>query len=746
MNYRIGLLFYFLSTLLYPQNSRLWPTDAGKTLSSNFGEYRSDHYHMGLDIKAGAKPGAKVFAVDDGYVSRIVTNFGGYGQALYVTTKDGKTAVYAHLKSYNAELEEVLRVQQQKAKSYIIDQYFTPREFPVTRGDVLGLVGNRGYSFGRHLHFEIRNADDQPLNPFLNGFSIPDQRPPQFRKLAVIPLDSGATINAGVLPRTLPLFFDRSGIYLPPDTINATGPFGLAVETVDKVQGVNNVYQIYRLALKVDGKIVFQKKLQRLDYATGRRVNLDRDYRLYRLNLGSFQRLFEHPGNTNSATENGILNLLPGLHDLEIEAADVAGNIATARIMVRISPLRNLTVKLLNKGRDFYHFQVIPDTLLPLHKLTCYSYTAHGYADLKEDIRIKTRSDGSWDVAVPAGRCQRNALQFIGQLKGGYSSYPVQWIPEKLVRNVLDSQVKLRTDPVEDGVFLQIEIDRIVAPSPVVYLYSDQRIRKIPVRQIQPTVFISDRLKPVIFDQVKKVEVKLTDGQERITNFSVLPRYVAEDRRTEVYSPDHNCSMLIQPGALFYETVAWIDKIESPVKPRSGKRLSPVYQLQPFDVPLKEPISVGLKYPDTERLTTNMAVFSFDSKDEKWIYVPTKRKPGSPILIGKMESLEAVTILKDTLAPWVEFSFPAQDGRYKAGDVETIRGRFADDLADIQEDEKGIRVQLDGARLLGAYQPVKKVFSYDLNAPLSPGMHTLIWTLLDQTGNRGRKTIHFTIE
>jgi hypothetical protein len=389
---------------------------------------------------------------------------------------------------------------------------------------------------------------------------------------------------------------------------------------------------------------------------------------------------------------------------------------------------------------------VKPDTLLPLHKLTCYSYTPHGYADLKEDIQISVQPDGSWDVAVPAWRCKRNTLQFIGQLEGGYFTYPAHWIPEKQIQNVLDSQVSMKVDPVEDGLFLQIQIDRIVKPEPIVYLHSRRGVTRLPVNQIQPTVFITDRINPQTLDRVETVQVKLVGDQERDTRFSVLPSYCSPDRRTEVYSPDRGCSMLIQPNALFYETVAWIEKIEATVPTKTGKRISPVYQLQPFDVPLKSAIKVGVKYPESEKFSSNMAVFYFDAKEEKWTYAPTERKPGNPILIGELESFEAVTILKDTLAPWVEFSFPASGGRYHSQDVDIIRGRFEDDLSGIRADETGIKVTLDNQRLLGAYQPVKKEFSFELDAPLPPGNHTLVWTILDQTGNWGQKTIHFTVE
>ena len=47
------------------------PLDIPIYLSATFGEMRPNHIHAGLDIKTQGVEGKKVYAVADGYVSRI---------------------------------------------------------------------------------------------------------------------------------------------------------------------------------------------------------------------------------------------------------------------------------------------------------------------------------------------------------------------------------------------------------------------------------------------------------------------------------------------------------------------------------------------------------------------------------------------------------------------------------------------------------------------------------------------------
>ena len=174
---KILLVILFFNVHAWTQDYT-WPTNLGKHLSSNFGEFRTTGYHQGLDIKTKGSIGHPVFAVSDGYISRIVSNFSGFGRALYLTLDDDQTAVYGHLSKFTPRLEDRLIKQQEKNQSYISNIFLSPEEFKFKKGDIIAYSGNTGFSFGPHLHFEIRNKKGQTLNPLTSGLSQADRLAP----------------------------------------------------------------------------------------------------------------------------------------------------------------------------------------------------------------------------------------------------------------------------------------------------------------------------------------------------------------------------------------------------------------------------------------------------------------------------------------------------------------------------------------------------------------------------------------
>lgn len=81
------------------------PFDFPLTLSGNFGEIRSNHFHGGLDFKTGGVIGKPVRALADGYISRIrVTNGSGY--VLDVCYHNGYSTINRHLSGFVSPIAE----------------------------------------------------------------------------------------------------------------------------------------------------------------------------------------------------------------------------------------------------------------------------------------------------------------------------------------------------------------------------------------------------------------------------------------------------------------------------------------------------------------------------------------------------------------------------------------------------------------------------------------------------------------
>ena len=63
----------------YPSNYFRSPIDFPILLAGGFGDVRQNHFHSGIDIRTGGEEGKPVYAVADGYISRINISSSGFG-------------------------------------------------------------------------------------------------------------------------------------------------------------------------------------------------------------------------------------------------------------------------------------------------------------------------------------------------------------------------------------------------------------------------------------------------------------------------------------------------------------------------------------------------------------------------------------------------------------------------------------------------------------------------------------------
>jgi murein DD-endopeptidase MepM/ murein hydrolase activator NlpD len=86
-----------------------YPLDVTMSLSGNYGELRSNHFHGGIDFRVGGVVGAPIYATERGYISRITVGPSGYGNAIYITHPNGYVSVYGHMHCFADHIAKYVR-------------------------------------------------------------------------------------------------------------------------------------------------------------------------------------------------------------------------------------------------------------------------------------------------------------------------------------------------------------------------------------------------------------------------------------------------------------------------------------------------------------------------------------------------------------------------------------------------------------------------------------------------------------
>ncbi|MBP3331645.1 MAG: M23 family metallopeptidase [Tidjanibacter sp.] len=307
------------------------PMDIPLALSANFAELRSGHFHSGIDIKTGGVEGQTLYAAADGYISRIGIAPSGYGRVLYIAHPNGTTTVYGHMKQFSDEVEEYLKKERYRRKRHALDIYPDQALFPVKKGDVIGLSGNTGYSFGPHLHYEIRESGHQdPTNPIAAGHIVPqDNIPPTVYALYWIKVDTVAGVPVYAEPVAIRPVHTAAGKYTLSSVAQLKGKGYFAIEYNDTKNGVSNKFGIYKAIVKVDGEKVFEFVCDRYPFSQTRHINSTMEYDLHRKSSWSVLRLVRPHGNPipmYKTPEGGGQIALDDESRIEIILEDDCGN------------------------------------------------------------------------------------------------------------------------------------------------------------------------------------------------------------------------------------------------------------------------------------------------------------------------------------------------------------------------------------------------------------------------------------
>ena len=318
-----------------PENPFVSPFDFPLLLSGNFGELRANHFHGGVDFKTQGVVGKPIRCIADGYISRVTVTPGGYGQAVYITHDNGYTSVHGHLHKFMTEMEQVVEAYQYEHETFAVDLTFGPDRFPLKQGEVFALAGNEGYSFGPHLHMELRKTDTGEYIDPLQFYTdiIKDKTAPRATHIMLYPQAGKGVVAGSSKKKALSL----AALQTP---VTAWGKIAVGIKAYDYMDGTSNNYGVRSVTLLVDSVEVFRSTVDGFLPDENRMINAWTDYEEYATRGSWFMRSQILPGNTwrmlQADEEGGVVTINEErLYEFCYVLEDLYGNRRTYRFKVQ---------------------------------------------------------------------------------------------------------------------------------------------------------------------------------------------------------------------------------------------------------------------------------------------------------------------------------------------------------------------------------------------------------------------------
>ena len=318
-------------------------------ISANFGELRPNHFHMGVDFKTNGVEGIPLYAIENGFISRVKVSPYGYGKVIYIDHPNGITSVYAHCSKFKGALDSLVKKAQEKEQNFEIEIYFTPSDILVKKGELIALSGNSGSSTAPHLHFELRDTKtENALNPLVYGFNIADHVAPEIKALKVYSVTTegyqipGKSKIAPVSKGKFGYYIGGDQLLIPADYCSEKGGVGFAFEVVDHVDNSQNACGLYASTLRTEKDTLFSQKFDKISFDESRFVNSHKDYQEYSKSKRKFHKSYKtqhNPLEIYKSGKSGIFILKPE-DSLQISYAvtDPNANQSELKFKLKVAP------------------------------------------------------------------------------------------------------------------------------------------------------------------------------------------------------------------------------------------------------------------------------------------------------------------------------------------------------------------------------------------------------------------------
>ncbi len=731
-----------------------WPLAEYLGCTSSFCEFRRNHFHAGLDLRT-SKEGIPVIAVGDGSISRLNISATGYGKAVYVSLKDGKIAVYAHLKGFTPAIETLIRKQQKKSKRYRVNFQLASSTFPVKKGDIIAYSGSTGAG-PAHLHFELRDGYNRPLNPLKNGFKVKDTRSPVFYLVYFEPMDAISHVS-----ETEPLILNydqRRKIYTINDPVYLEGEVGVSVSVHDYINLTQNQMSPYTLELYCDGALLHKVDYKTFSYDLTYQSDLDYNLELSNKLGRGFHNLYKASNNrlplyTQPTGKNGLIRTIdytPDLHQLKIVAIDATGNRAIALIPVMIGLSSIISTSQIYHNDDQWHLD--------------FGSSIH-YSDLA--LQVLPDPTGNWQPLtdfwweVPARRFAFNspfpsAQSFYLQVNlkdtWGNDYIPLYEFAEpglQIVSSLRQDDLKMSAAVKRGFMEVQIETNPLSGIKPVTIVKeSDGLWHEIELRTSEPGRFygrfLPERKNPGVV-QIESYLISANGYQVAVASqhwLSPVHKQIAQsvefDEADRLTGLGTNIKFYFPPGSVSTDFLLSV-QTDYQSNPTKVELSSDIYKIEPDYVLLDKKATLSLtpgnNIPNPEQLAI------YRRRKSYWHFLSKKQNRGT--FSADIRKFGSFAILRDRKPPVIH-SLSPPDGQSIKNRRPLLKANVYDDLSGIHQND--IALYLDEELIFAEYDVDLNYLFYDLDKDLALGKHNLTLVVKDRVGNSKKKSNEFIIQ
>ncbi|MCX6828776.1 MAG: M23 family metallopeptidase [candidate division Zixibacteria bacterium] len=711
-----------------------WPVKGEIDISSGFCDFRTAHFHGGVDIRTGGAEGREAFSPVDGYVWRLRYSYTGYGKALYLKDSEGNIYVFGHLSRLADRLEKWVKNKQYRTRRYYLDHEFPPDSLPVKQGELIAYSGQSG-SGPPHLHFEKRTAANVPLNPLTNGFPLADRVSPEMESVGFIYLDSNSLFANGRRKANFRLQLDRGERrYYTDSVLYLEAPFGIETKAFDRISHQGPLLNIYKARLFIDDSLYYETEYDHYDYAETKMVDLCYDYYPAVADKNYHHLLFNPAGKYFSGSKSqipaeGIFsedrgNFI-GLHSARIEVYDAAGNKSDAEFSFFCGPPGNLFEYEKISDTVFYLIPVSDARELGIKEVAVYTASGNsGWRRLPANL-TEVRKGGGFRITLPAGKKPLRAFRVVAD---GFS----RWRKEELYISqspIAAEKYQLSYELSDNGILFNVSAAMPFMPAPKITVqYADGYSKVIECRAVTPSKFAAFYRNPEIGTAI--IGFGLIDQFRNPANMKEV--YIAlagKSKETMIFPDEGEFQVTFQEENFYAPTYIKVSKgggwflMEANI-------VGDVYSVTPEIIPLAEPVTVSFISKDSA-LKKDIGLCHMAGKNG-WNWMKSKNESGRVSV--KSGFLGTFALLKDDEAPSLKRVSPQNQKTIQNGFPE-ISCLITDDLSGI-EDDNGITILLDGRWLIPEYDPETTVLKTFPDKKLAKGKHTLEITAQDRAGNK----------